>query len=1482
MFRCRVLGLSLLFVSIAFCQPAPPPETGPQVFVHDSTDVLNKIALAERMAHLRQWDTAATTLQEIIDKNADRVIPTQADAQNHPTQYATAAWLAQLRLSQWPTEGLQVYRAKYDALAAALLAKSQNDPAILHTIVERYFLTPSAEVAGERLADDAITAGNFAEAAWLGQKFLSHESQLGSERARWLFTTAIANHLTGDDANAKNQLTELRDKFPQSLGKVAGKDVVLADALDQWLRVAPPADQRTGNSWSTLWGDDTRNRLITSTVKVGASPLLSIPLSVPGDTPGIGDSESDIHTRQQEDRALGMWLNVWPIVDGDCLYFQDATRICARNLDTGLAPQGWTDYATGPAGSPIGTALAITLTSDSLLAITGQGRTNQPMSVRGIPPFYPGTGPVSAPPARLVSLDRTTGQLRWSAGSSDLPDQGSLRSLTFSGCPLVAEGNVYVLARGSRAGQFDDCYLLCFQEQTGKYMWSSYIASASATMAPGFGNGGGPSNDLSHLSYLGGRIFVQSNVGAVAALDAQSGNILWLDVYSRREITPVMRRRFFGGAMFPQAKPWTFNAPLIDHGRVFVLPCDGDDLLVYDASDGKEIQHLSLSDFDQPETLLAADGDRVLFSSDDKLWCINWRAYDSAKFANGDQDCILWRQDFRESPIQGRPQVTQNVVYVPTRRLYRIDIRTGKIADVFPPLSQPLPAQGPGNILAIADKLIFACSDRIDVYGDPAAAIAELQTQEQAHPQDPEPMLRHAALLFAAGNTADAIAKLDQLQSLPAAIQPDFRQRIFDLTMKWIAQLDSQATQADQVTQLFTRDGAQADTPSQKADYCMARAKFAKEHQNWPTLIAMEQQILSSAATRQVTVTLDDGATQSAGESAQAAIADVISHGNERFYAPYEEESQKALDAARQSSKPADLLEVAERYPNSHIVSNALKEAAVAFGTKGNSAESTAVYHELIIRSPDAATQKEIFQPLAAQLLASDDYVAAISWLERASGQMLHTPLKLANGQWMQDISCQQAAKQLQDIQQKREDDARPTFNWDSPNPFAHEAPAINNVDALLIPSEPEASERIIAWSKQDGLHLYAADSGESIAANAEISDRPVDAQRARENLLVADASHLTLVRGADAKTIWRVGMQGLPGITGVAAAYVTQKILPASVAVEGEYGMPLAPNMMLVQGGVLRFGPASWPDNRAPDAASALQPEIYKVFVAGEHGIAAATDGRMFAVNLADGTLAWQVRVCDGPVLQLQANDFYAVGIAGGIGKSEIFVVDLFNGRVVRRIVPAGGAQITGLAISPDDRLLFSMGGQISRIDLVQQDAGDLTAGAVTNAFVQMQPTTGTDQFMIVRDRILSVCENGVFVSNVSMKDGVTSRQTLATGASFGQPVKIFAAWPKLYAVGMGSITGADLEAETSQPWTVPANVHLEDMLIGTNKLFVRGAGGRLLVYSRERTPHGESGLLQFDNPNHLVHIEAWQNVSGGFCYLANHRLHIVKADGG
>ncbi len=55
-----------------------------------------------------------------------------------------------------------------------------------------------------------------------------------------LYRTALAYHLSGDEARAKSARDRLRKDLPAERGVVRGKDVILADSLEREMRLAPP------------------------------------------------------------------------------------------------------------------------------------------------------------------------------------------------------------------------------------------------------------------------------------------------------------------------------------------------------------------------------------------------------------------------------------------------------------------------------------------------------------------------------------------------------------------------------------------------------------------------------------------------------------------------------------------------------------------------------------------------------------------------------------------------------------------------------------------------------------------------------------------------------------------------------------------------------------------------------------------------------------------------------------------------------------------------------------------------------------------------------------------------------------------------------------------------------------------------------------------------------------------------------------------
>src|SRR5688572_23499096 len=132
-----------------------PPTPRQSVYVRDSAVAAEKLALAQRMERLKEWNKSADVYQEIVEKYADRVVP--ADESNEPggpQRYSSVTLKVQTLLGKWSEEGLAVYRTRYGNLAATMLEGAEpDDIATLNRVVQRYFPTEAAKTAALRLME---------------------------------------------------------------------------------------------------------------------------------------------------------------------------------------------------------------------------------------------------------------------------------------------------------------------------------------------------------------------------------------------------------------------------------------------------------------------------------------------------------------------------------------------------------------------------------------------------------------------------------------------------------------------------------------------------------------------------------------------------------------------------------------------------------------------------------------------------------------------------------------------------------------------------------------------------------------------------------------------------------------------------------------------------------------------------------------------------------------------------------------------------------------------------------------------------------------------------------------------------------------------------------------------------------------------------------------------------------------------------------
>ncbi len=495
--------------------------------------------------------------------------------------------------------------------------------------------------------------------------------------------------------------------------------------------------------------------------------------------------------------------------------------------------------------------------------------------------------------ARLVCLDRESGKENWIIAPStmkDVPrndDEKAVRALQLSGSPLVVGDNVLVIGRSNKQGQGDDCYVLAFDLSNGHYRWGCYIASSGMGMNAMWG--GMPvmasSDNTSHLAYANGRVYVLTNLGAVAALDAYSGTIVWLDIYPTDKAAgnPMMLMRgginpmFMNGGMSmgntSRLKPWMFNPVVVHDGKLFVLPTEGSSLLIYDAGSGQEEKRINLDQLahwnlktggneqsDKPTTLVGVSGDRLVLAGNSRVLCLDWKKYDEDKFPGPDDDMVVW-PSVAPFGIRGRCFMTADAVFIPgSDRLRRIDMKTGAATEDYPRDQRTWEdGESPGNILVSGDHVVVAGASNVNIYTDIAVATAKLDRELAAAPEAPEPRLRYAEVMYVAGRGDKALSRLNEAVKLMggeaglASSGPgNDRDRLFNdaLTFATKSAGDDRPETRQRVTQFFDRAAQAAFSPQQQVNYRMARAKFEESAHDPGAAVKLYQEILADRQMR--------------------------------------------------------------------------------------------------------------------------------------------------------------------------------------------------------------------------------------------------------------------------------------------------------------------------------------------------------------------------------------------------------------------------------------------------------------------------------------------------------------------------------------------------------------------------------------------------------------------------------------------------------
>ncbi|MDR3639685.1 MAG: PQQ-binding-like beta-propeller repeat protein, partial [Isosphaeraceae bacterium] len=795
------------------------------------------------------------------------------------------------------------------------------------------FCSSWGDDALDLLGDLAFQDGRFDEALSMYRQLVpDHEADRaalvypdpGVDVARVAAKKLLCRAALGESPPGPADLEAYAKAYPNASGALAGRNGPYARTMAEALKgdhLAPPTqpDER----WPTFAGSFTRSKVVAGSIDVGSLQWkVELPaVETGGNAPRMGGRMGFTSPQPTPDRLLAYH----PIVLGDQVLVADENRILAYNLNDrpgnrsqSIEPAWKRDESKNgfaQARKPSAGVPRYTLTAYGDRVFARMGPTNW-MSLVGM-------RPVQEARSYLIAVDRgTEGKLLWTRQATDvtLPKRQAdapARSTGFEGTPVADGRNVYVAMTDRR--EQTATYVACLDAETGNTRWVRYLGAASSdgdNMMMGFGmNPTVAPTDFGHrlLSLDGPTIYYQTNLGAVVALDAETGGIRWVATYPRQD------RNGAG-----EGHDRDLNPAIVHDGLVIVAPEDATAIFAFDAATGRmvwksptvpeeaRLAHL----LGVAKGRLVATGDKVL------LYDVkNGKLLHSWPDGGG-----------RAFSGYGRGVLAGDKIYWPTRtEIHVLDQTNGQRTEPSIQLAETFHETG-GNLAVGDGYLIVAQSDALVVFCQNSRLIERYRQEIARNPEQPANYYRLAQAAEAIGRENVALEALEQalararpsesIDGAPLA-ESALRQQ-FRLLMK----LGAKAKEAHDLAGAGVRYEAAAGAARSDRDRLAARLALANvqiEQGRSRDAVATLQGLLADERLAAVTVNVDEG-HRSVRASLWIAdrLATVLHDQGRSVYEEFDRKAAALLERGRAEQDPRLLEEVGRSYPVARVLPDAL------------------------------------------------------------------------------------------------------------------------------------------------------------------------------------------------------------------------------------------------------------------------------------------------------------------------------------------------------------------------------------------------------------------------------------------------------------------------------------------------------------------------------------------------------------------------------
>ncbi|RIK67671.1 MAG: hypothetical protein DCC65_05955 [Planctomycetota bacterium] len=930
-----------------------------------------------------QWLAAAVALQQLGRTHGRHVMAIE------PDRYVSIREHVARRICAWPAEGLAAWRGAFEAPAAEALAAARDraDCSALLRIADEWFPASAGATALDLAAQCAAERGDFTTARQAYERLLAFHPDRGGHEALWRAKAAVFAARSGEPG----ELAALIEKYG---GGASGPEVpwggarrTLGAFLAEVQRVsAEGARHSAAATPSVFCGNSHRNGVY----RFETMPEARIwkfsgfePQQEAKDAEAIAGEPSlfDAYTRAVQSGRL---LAMMPVAGDGLIFVHDQYAVWAIDPSAADRP-AWTYRIREPLErSPIW--LHDETIPPFFTALFHEGRLYVNLET-----VRPGVGEGDDElAAALVCLDGKTGRLIW---RSDLADFATaFEEAALDGAPIMHDGRLYAIGRRRKGFGFEACYLLRLDPESGRLMDSIHLGEAAT------GSYGYRRATLAHPAASGDLIFVQTNLGSLAAVSSSLWRTAWISTY---ETEQDRESESFGGVerAGQPIRSWNYQPPICWKSAVVYMPLDRTDVLVLAQDDGRVLRRIGRDVLQTPQTLIGISGD-LLYAAGSSIVC-----YDLA--AGG----VGWERPLEVGQLFGRGALTESGVLVPTDRallLYPLDGGAPRV--------HHWSINHAGNLLPLSDQLVVAAPSLLYGLVGRDDAFALLTRRSEAGPNDPFAALALAELAFQSGEMnrgLDAVNEaVRRAGGFARLTDEETRRRLHAALTGFADALVLPRTTApaaggiSAAIELYRMAGQCTSSTEEQIVQRFQLARALVLDRRFGEAVDAYQQVLTDPTLRRHPITESamrlapsenavergDGEDSDAAPSREAGdaagrlaarwIGELIRRRGSEVYAATEKRAGERLQIARTQRSPAAVMEVAEAFPNSRAAREALPVHARLMREEGD-LEAAVHSYRMALADRRTADRATLIHELADCLLAADRPADADAWLAR-------------------------------------------------------------------------------------------------------------------------------------------------------------------------------------------------------------------------------------------------------------------------------------------------------------------------------------------------------------------------------------------------------------------------------------------------------------------------------------------------------------------